>query len=120
MLVLSVNFKVPVLWWSGATARLSCLHTPVETGTPPCFKVRGKSEYLLAPPKGELSPPKAVTEGAAIDSTPLAAPSEFASLTHLPQRGRQGCAYCHFYLSGSFSGEGYSTPWVSTRTETIT
>ena len=28
-------FKLPVLWRSGAAARLSCLHTPVETGTAP-------------------------------------------------------------------------------------
>ena len=28
-------FKLPVLWRSGAAARLSSLHTPVETGTPP-------------------------------------------------------------------------------------
>ena len=28
--------KLPVLRRSGAAARLSCLHTPVETGTPPC------------------------------------------------------------------------------------
>ena len=28
-------FKLPVLWRSGAAARLSRLHTPVETGTPP-------------------------------------------------------------------------------------
>ena len=28
-------YKLPVLWRSGAAARLSRLHTPVETGTPP-------------------------------------------------------------------------------------
>ena len=28
-------YKLPVLWRSGAAARLSCLHTPVETGTAP-------------------------------------------------------------------------------------
>ena len=28
-------FKLPVLWRSGAAARLSCLRTPVETGTAP-------------------------------------------------------------------------------------
>ena len=28
-------FKLPVLWRSGAAARLSCLHTPVETGAAP-------------------------------------------------------------------------------------
>lgn len=28
-------FKLPVLWRSGAAARLSSLHTPVETGAAP-------------------------------------------------------------------------------------
>ena len=43
-------FKLPVLWRSGAAARLSSLHTPVETGTAPywgffgyCSNTRGKS-----------------------------------------------------------------------------
>ena len=43
-------FKLPVLWRSGAAARLSCLHTPVETGAAPywgffgyCSNTRGKS-----------------------------------------------------------------------------
>nr|DAY79703.1 MAG TPA: hypothetical protein [Caudoviricetes sp.] len=31
----SLIYKVPVLWRSGAAARYSCLHTPVETGTSP-------------------------------------------------------------------------------------
>lgn len=33
-------FKLPVLWRSGAAARWSRLHTPVETGTPPCRRDR--------------------------------------------------------------------------------
>ena len=36
-------YKLPVLWRSGAAARLSRLHTPVETGTPP--RRRGKLHY---------------------------------------------------------------------------
>ena len=43
-------FKLPVLWRSGAAARLSSLHTPVETGAAPyweffgyCSNTRGKS-----------------------------------------------------------------------------
>ena len=43
-------FKSPVLWRSGAAARLSSLHTPVETGAAPywgffgyCSNTRGKS-----------------------------------------------------------------------------
>ena len=33
-------YKLPVLWRSGAAARWSRLHTPVETGTPPCRRDR--------------------------------------------------------------------------------
>ena len=36
----SLIYKVPVLWRSGAAARYSCLHTPVETGTSPGCRVR--------------------------------------------------------------------------------
>ena len=43
-------FKLPVLWRSGTAARLSSLHTPVETGAAPyweffgyCSNTRGKS-----------------------------------------------------------------------------
>ena len=43
-------FKLPVLWRSGAAARLSSLHTPVETGAAPywgffgyCSNTQGKS-----------------------------------------------------------------------------
>ena len=49
-------FKLPVLWRSGAAARLSSLHTPVETGAAPywrffgyCSNTRGKS---VQPHKG--------------------------------------------------------------------
>lgn len=35
--------KLPVLRRSGAAARLSCLHTPVETGTPPCERCERRS-----------------------------------------------------------------------------
>ena len=37
-------YKLPVLWRSGAAARWSRLHTPVETGTPP--RRRGKLRSL--------------------------------------------------------------------------
>ena len=46
----SLIYKMPVLWRSGAAARLSSLHTPVETGAAPywgffgyCSNTRGKS-----------------------------------------------------------------------------
>ena len=73
-------FKLPVLWRSGAAARLSCLHTPVETGTAP---------YEM--------------EGARAG-------------------GRPGCRVKAYLWkgSGSFSGSGYVTPWVSTVTDFIT
>ena len=32
----SLIYKSPILWMVGASARYSCLHTPVETSTPPC------------------------------------------------------------------------------------
>ena len=80
-------FRLPVLWRSGAAARLSSLHTPVETGAAP-YRSMGKDCIFLpfrvrSPPPGRLFP----------------------------------------YLwkgSGSFSGSGYSTPWVSTVTDFIT
>ena len=36
-------FKLPVLWRSGAAARLSCLCTPVETGAAPCMRPFGRA-----------------------------------------------------------------------------
>ena len=52
-------FKLPVLWWPGATARYSCFRVPVETGTPPR---RHKVCSAPFPPGGEsfagsLAPP---------------------------------------------------------------
>ena len=43
MLVLSVKFNLPVLWRSGAAARLSSLHTLVETGAAPYWGFFGLS-----------------------------------------------------------------------------
>ena len=34
----SLIYKLPVLRWSGATARYSRLYVPVETSTPPCHR----------------------------------------------------------------------------------
>ena len=48
-------YKLPVLWRSGAAARLSRLHTPVETGTPPrryklrCTRFRHAAKARTAP-----------------------------------------------------------------------
>ena len=39
-------FKLPVLWRSGAAARLSSLHTPVETGAAP-YRSMGKDCIFL-------------------------------------------------------------------------
>ena len=33
-------YKLPILWMLGTSARLSRLHTPVETGTPPCRRCK--------------------------------------------------------------------------------
>ena len=54
-------YKLPVLWRSGAAARLSRLHTPVETGTPPRrYKLRYARFRLTAkaPTAPFVSPPR--------------------------------------------------------------
>ena len=53
-------FKLPVLWRSGAAARLSSLHTLVETGAAP-YRSMGKDCIFLpfrvrSPPPGRLFP----------------------------------------------------------------
>ena len=35
----SLIYKLPVLWMPGASARYSCLRTPVETSTSPCVRI---------------------------------------------------------------------------------
>ena len=35
----SLIYKLPVLWMPGASARYSCLRTPVETSTSPCVRM---------------------------------------------------------------------------------
>ena len=45
-------FKLPVLWRSGAAARLSCLCTPVETGAAPCMRPFWEG---IALPKGTFT-----------------------------------------------------------------
>ena len=42
----SLIYKLPVLWMPGASARYSCLRTPVETSTSPC--VRRKSLHSVS------------------------------------------------------------------------
>ena len=54
-------YKLPVLWRSGAAARVSRLHTPVETGTPPRrYKLRDARFRLTAkaPTALFVSPPR--------------------------------------------------------------
>ena len=48
----SLIYKVPVFRWSGATARFSRFHIPVETSTPPR---RRKLHILRFRPNGESS-----------------------------------------------------------------
>jgi len=49
----SLIYKLPILRMVGASARYSCLHTPVETGTPPCVEMDSIS--LASPKRGESS-----------------------------------------------------------------
>ena len=87
--------KLPVLRRSGAAARLSCLHTPVETGTSPdIFRYMARQNDVCV--FVSVSPSR----------TPER-PGE-RRVCYLPNG------------SASLSGSGYSTPWVSTVTLTMT
>ena len=46
-------YKLPVLWRSGAAARWSRLHTPVETGTPPRRRAKSAPFRFRAGPAAE-------------------------------------------------------------------
>ena len=88
-------FKLPVLWRSGAAARLSCLHTPVETGAAPyIFRYMARQNDVCV----------------------------FISVSHsrTPERPGERCVCYLPNGSASLSGSGYSTPWVSTVTLTMT
>ena len=84
-------FKLPVLWRSGAAARLSCLHTPVETGAAPYI-----FRYMARQNDVSVSP------------------------SRTPERPGERCVCYLPNGSASLSGSGYSTPWVSTVTLTMT
>ena len=88
-------FKLPVLWRSGAAARLSCLHTPVETGAAPyIFRYMARQNDVCV----------------------------FVSVSpsRTPERPGERCVCYLPNGSASLSGSGYSTPWVSTVTLTMT
>ena len=88
-------FKLPVLWRSGAAARLSCLHTPVETGAAPyIFRYMARQNDVCV----------------------------FISVSpsRTPERPGERCVCYLPKGSASLSGSGYSTPWVSTVTLTMT
>ena len=88
-------FKLPVLWRSGAAARLSCLHTPVETGAAPyIFRYMARQNDVCV----FIS----------------------VSLSRTPERPGERCVGYLPNGSASLSGSGYSTPWVSTVTLTMT
>ena len=89
----SLIYKLPILWMVGASARYSCLHTPVETSTPPRQKKLASLGFELA--KGKMS-------------TLFSASAVIQWL-----QKRIGRAY-------SLTGSGYSTPKVSTVTFFIT
>ena len=87
--------KLPVLRRSGAAARLSCLHTPVETGAAPyIFRYMARQNDVCV----------------------------FISVSHsrTPERPGERCVCYLPNGSASLSGSGYSTPWVSTVTLTMT
>ena len=87
--------KLPVLRRSGAAARLSCLHTPVETGAAPyIFRYMARQNDVCI----------------------------FVSVSHsrTPERPGERCVCYLPKGSASLSGSGYSTPWVSTVTLTMT
>ena len=88
-------FKLPVLWRSGAAARLSCLHTPVETGAAPyIFRYMARQNDVCV----------------------------FVSVSpsRTPERPGERCVCYLPNGSASLSGSGYSTPCVSTVTLTMT
>ena len=88
-------FKLPVLWRSGAAARLSCLHTPVETGAAPyIFRYMARQNDVCV--------------------------SISVSPSRTPERPGGRCVCYLPKGSASLSGSGYSTPWVSTVTLTMT
>ena len=88
-------FKLPVLWRSGAAARLSSLHTPVETGAAPyIFRYMARQNDVCV----------------------------FVSVSpsRTPERPGERCVCYLPKGSASLSGSGYSTPCVSTVTLTMT
>ena len=88
-------FKLPVLWRSGAAARLSCLHNPVETGAAPyIFRYMARQNDVCV--------------------------FVSISLSRTPERPGERCVCYLPNGSASLSGSGYSTPWVSTVTLTMT
>ena len=114
----SLIYKLPILWMVGASARYSCLHTPVETSTPPCrqkelasFRFRGLRkcrENFISAPSFFLS-----------EAKPLLALLRLRTDNYRSFREKQDflkpkCRDQHF------SGSGYSTPKVSTVTFFIT
>ena len=87
--------KLPVLRRSGAAARLSCLHTPVETGAAPyIFRYMARQNDVCV--------------------------FVSVSLSRTPERPGERCVCYLPNGSASLSGLGYSTPCVSTVTLTMT
>ena len=87
--------RLPLVRRSGAAARLSCLHTPVETGAAPyIFRYMARQNDVCV----------------------------FISVSpsRTPERPGERCVCYLPNGSASLSGSGYSTPWVSTVTLTMT
>ena len=127
----SLIYKLPVLWMSGASARYSCLRTPVETSTSPCVRMD---------PIGQVSARSAkTTTGGSIlpfKIEPASLGFDFEKRTTLQvfplKNERQAFVFGknndrsgtfdkvietkNKKLNQHFSGSGYSTPKVSTVT----
>ena len=132
----------------GASARLSCLHTPVETSTPPkvsqapyrafpppaktyslrCSTFSGQTRFAgLCPDLGNGFASSASHQLAFIREHTLSV-RELQTAGRVPSDSlhcsisvrRSVLHFCNVYRSAPFSAAGYSTPWVSTRMDWIT
>ena len=80
-------YNLPVLWRSGAAARWSRLHTPVETLTPP--RRRGEIRSVPFPPHSEFSK-QGFTGSLESSSEPGVSPGYTQLRTGAPSRTRTG------------------------------
>ena len=117
----SLIYKLPILWMVGASARYSCLHTPVETSTPPCRQkklasLRFRQAWRKLRIRSFLLPLQ-------IRPAPLGSDLAVGRMA-LKGRGSRFCSLSSAaeadWIPYSLIGSGYSTPKVSTVTFFIT